>query len=32
MCVSEGRLVVMVVCGGGSVGVLRKFVWRLTCS
>ena len=28
MCVGEGRLVVMVVCVGGSVGVLMRFVWR----
>ena len=26
--VSESRVVVMMVCGGGSVGVLMKFVWR----
>ena len=25
MCVGEGR---MVVCRGGSVGVLMRFVWR----
>ena len=28
MCVSEGRVAVMMVCGGGSVGVLMRFVWR----
>ena len=28
MCVGEGRVVVvMVVCGSGSVGVLMRFVW-----
>ena len=26
--VGEGRVVVMVVCGGGSVGVLMRFIWR----
>ena len=29
VCMGEGRVVVMVVCGGGSVGVLMRFVWRL---
>ena len=24
----EGRLVVMLIYGGGSVGVLMRFVWR----
>ena len=24
VCVGEGRM----VCGGGSVGVLRRYVWR----
>ena len=29
MCVGEGVVVVvMVVCGGGSVGVVMGFVWR----
>ena len=28
VCVSEGRVVVMVVCVGGFVGVLMRFVWR----
>ena len=28
MCVSEGRVVVMVVFVGGSVYVLIRFVWR----
>ena len=28
MCVDEGRVVVMVVCVGGFVGVLMRFVWR----
>ena len=27
MCADEGRVVVMVVCVGGSVGVLMRFVW-----
>ena len=25
--VCEGRVVVMVVCGGGPVGVLMRFIW-----
>ena len=29
MCVGEGRVVVMVVCVCGSVGVITSFVWRL---
>ena len=28
MCVGEDRVVVMVVCVGGSVGVLMRFGWR----
>ena len=28
MCVEDSRVVVMEVCGGGSVGVLMRFVWR----
>ena len=28
MFVCEGRVVVKVVCVGGSVGVLMRFVWR----
>ena len=28
VCVGEGRVVVMVVCVGGSVGVLISFAWR----
>ena len=28
VCVGEGRVVVMVVYGGGSVSVLMRFIWR----
>ena len=28
MCVGDGRVVVMVVCIGGSVALLMRFVWR----
>ena len=28
VCVGKGRAVVMVLCVGGSVGVLIRFVWR----
>ena len=28
VCVGSGRMVVMVVYVGGSVGVLKRFVWR----
>ena len=28
MCVGESRVVVMVLCVGGYVGVFMRFVWR----
>ena len=28
LCVGKGRVVVIVVCVGGSAGVLMRFVWR----